>query len=143
MSANIKKAIEKYGQFENMTRWMLEDGSFLGVRDWEDHRIVGQFCTVSWLDFLKKGCVSIHYDRRAGYLSIRVNGDLNYPQRAVFQELFEREEIRVTDLYVQVYDGDKFEESLNFDDNDEEMIKLYLTDRVAYNLEKQYQNQPD
>lgn len=135
MSANLKRAIAKYGIGE-FSRWMLNDGQFLGVYD-DDHRIVGEFCTVSWLDFLKKDCVSLHYDGKCGYLGLRVNGDLNFDQIKTFQSLYHDSEFfKVSELYVSVYDGSEClgrEEEIRI--KGQEACKLWLTDRTSYNLE--------
>lgn len=138
MSANIKEAIEEFGIVE-FSCWMLNDGRFLGVGNGDDHRIVGNFCTRSWLDFIKAECVSIHYDHKAKYLWIRINCDLNFQQRQSLQELYENKIIDVEELYIQIYDNDKYfgDETMN----DKELIKLYLTDLIAYRLTKQYENQ--
>lgn len=128
----FKKAVEELGCYENcLTRWMLPDGTFLSVSDGDDHRNVGQFCDTSWLEFIEEGAVSIHYDSKARYLWIRTTG-LNTPQRMAFCELFERGEICVDNLHVDVYDGMRMVEELFIND---EMCKLYLTDTIAYQIE--------
>ena len=135
MSANLKKAIQKYGIGE-FSRWMLNDGQFLGVYD-DDHRIVGEFCTVSWLDFIKKDCVSLHYDGKCGYLGLRVNIDLNTEQTRTFQSLYrDGEFFKVSELYVSVYDGSEClgrKEEIRI--KGYEACELWLTDRTSYNLE--------
>lgn len=134
MSANLKKAIKKYGMTE-FSRWMLDDGSFLGVADYDDHRIVGEFCTVSWLDFIKKDCVSVHFDTKANYLWLRLNGDLNFQQRQSFKYLIENEYIHVEELNIHVYDGDKYQEDFTISNG---LAELFLTDKIAYECEKEY-----
>lgn len=135
MSVNFKKAIAKYGTGE-FSRWMLYDGEFLGVYD-DDHRIVGEFCTVSWLEFIKKDCVSLHYDGKCGYLGLRVNIDLNIDQIKTFKSLYIDDGFfKVKELYVSVYDGSEClgsEEEIRI--KGYEACELWLTDRTAYNME--------
>lgn len=138
MSVNFKKALKELGTTE-FSRWLLDDGTFLGVNDYDDHCKVGCYCTQTWLEFIENNCVSVHYDNSCGYLWLRVNGCLTTSQRMVFQDIIENEMIRVRELYVQVYDGRQYlsEEDIRIDDED--LAKLYLSDTIAYNLAKSYE----
>ncbi|MFA6309597.1 MAG: hypothetical protein WC677_07690 [Clostridia bacterium] len=132
MAVNLKKAIAKYGTSDDITRWLLSDGQFLCVPDYEDHRIIGEFCTIDWMEFIAKGHVSLHFDRTSAYMSLRVDADLTVEQRRTFQKLYERDEFfEVHELYIRVHDGRDFQEALHIKGFDE--CKLWLTDIIAYN----------
>lgn len=140
MKKMFRKAIDQYGQYfaddGGFSRWMLPDGSFLGVHPEDDHRIVGEFCNRSWTEFIKENAVSIHYDGKCGYLWLRVNEDLLWEQRSAFRELYENFNLHVSELYVQIYAGQRYVEDFRL--SNEELIRLFLTDIIAYNLEKSY-----
>lgn len=131
----FSKAIDKFGTAE-FSRWLLPDGTFLGVPDYEDHRIVSQFCKERWTEFLYEGAVSVHYDSRAGYMWIRtVGGYMTGQQRQAFRCAFEEFNLRVEDLKVDAWDDNgNVDETLLTG----QLAELFLTDRIAYELEKQY-----
>lgn len=140
MKKMFKEAIDQYGQYfaddGGFSRWMLPDGSFLGVHSADDHRIVGEFCEKSWTEFIKENAVSISYDKSCGYLWLRVNENLLLEQRLAFYELYENFGFHVSELYIQVYDGQRYVEDFRLEDRG--MIRLFLTDIIAYNLEKEH-----
>lgn len=138
MNSKFDKAVKKYGEAE-FSRWLLPDGTFLGVNDYEDHRIVGEFCKNGFTDFIHDGAMSIHYDNQARYMWVRTSG-LSSAQRMAMQDVFENLGIRVTELKVDFYE---FDTPARYEMNeeiieDENMCRLYLTDTIAYQLEKQY-----
>lgn len=127
------KALEVYGEAE-LSRWMLPSGQFLAVPDWQDHRIVGQFCKDTWLEFIADGACSLHYDHKAKYLWIRTCRLLT-PQRMVFQELIDNRILIVEELLVHEYDCFEWQNTLELG---WELSQLYLTDTIAYRMALQY-----
>lgn len=138
MKSMFRQAIKEYGQYDPsdhiVTRWLLPDGSFLGVPDYDDHRIVGEFCNKTWLEFIRERAVSLHYS--GDYLWLRVNEDLTWEQRAAFRTLHDDETFSVSVLLVHVYDGLRHVESFELDEPG--MVKLWLTDKIAYDIEVGY-----
>lgn len=126
----FQAAKNQYGTVD-LSRWLLPDGEFLGVSDYEDHRIVGEFCNDTWLEFIDDGAMSLHYDDHCGYLWIRTSG-ITIRQMQAFRELFENELLRVRNLKVDVYEGTNYQEEILIDDP--ELAQLYLTDQIAYQI---------
>jgi|WetSurMetagenome_2_1015567.scaffolds.fasta_scaffold790871_1 hypothetical protein len=138
MSAKFLQAIYELG-LSNFSRWLLPDGIFLNVQDDNDHRIVGNFCENNWREFIKDGAMSLHYDNKSKYMWIRTVG-LSYSQMWTLQEVIEQMELKITELKVDYY---IFESWDNYDMKeiiikDATMIKLYLTDQIAYNCNVNY-----
>jgi len=136
MESKFRNALKQYGTSE-FSRWLLPDGQFLGVPDWEDHRIIGEFCRDSWLEFIEDGACSLHYDSSCGYLWIRTNG-LTGQQSQAFRQTIEDFGLKIRELKVDFYDGQELEEVIEINDY---MAVLYLTDSIAYNIEKSYQEE--
>lgn len=126
----FKQAIKEYGTTDEGGRWLLPDGQLLAIFGGDDHRIVGQFCENSWLEFIANGAWSLHRSR--DYLWVRHNDKFNVYVQQKFQELYDTWGWNINELYVQIYDGLRHVESFSLDDP--HLIKLYLTDRIAYQM---------
>ena len=135
MKRLFKIAIEEIGCSEFIDRWQLPDGMFLNWPDGQDHRWCGQWCINDWREFLMEGAVSVHWDAKAHYLWIRTIG-LNAEQRMVWASNLEEMSFRITELKVDFYEFDSLEkytmEVIELDD--EELINLYLTDIIGYQM---------
>ncbi len=139
MKSDFKAAIKYFGSSDEpfASRWMLPDGEWLGVHDL-DHRVVGNFCKESWLDFISDGACSVHFEASANYLWIRTCG-ISSGQKQAFTDLFEAFDIKSITLKVDLYEETKFQKSLEF--GEEELGFLWLTDRIAYNMQIRYINE--
>lgn len=126
----FRDAVEEYGTVETGGSWLLPNGELLGVFGNDDHRIVGQFCETDWKEFIANGAWSLHHSR--DYMWIRRNENFNVSIQLKFQELYETYNLWINELQVDIYSGLRCVEHLALEDG--ELIKLYLTDRIAYNL---------
>jgi len=132
MSANFNQAINELGTTQ-FSRWLLPDGQFLDVADYEDHRMIGCYCTENWREFIKEGAMSIHYDDKCGYMWIRTIG-LTFAQMWAMREVFDNLELGLSELKVDYYSFETLGE-YNVDEiviNESEIAILYLTDQIAY-----------
>ena len=127
-----KKAIEEFGICEEGS-WLLDDGFCLDYNGF-DHRNIGNFCDEVWTEAIKFGCISIF--ESDGYLWIRTNGSITFDQKVFFERLLSHS--KITYLHVEVYSFDNGYSSVSEEDEDnEDLIRLYLTDNIAYQISKQ------
>ena len=138
MSA-IRKAVDDMGS-EQITEWLpthswlLPNGEFLNLDEYDDHRVVSRYCEDSWVQFIEEGAVSLHYDGD-GFLWLRVYGGMSRRQRATFESILEATGVSIDYLLIQDYRGVNVTETTI---EDEFLCSLWLVDPVAYEDELLY-----
>lgn len=126
-----QNAIEQMGVSElPHGRWMLEDGTVLGLGLGDDHRYVSSLCPDgNWLYFIAKGACSVHVSPE--YVHIRTTG-LSSCQRMEFLKLYDSGDFEPYEARVELFNGIEREEVIELDDPT--AIRLILTDTIAYHV---------
>ena len=141
----FQEAIGMLGTTDCIDRWMLPDGRFLAWPDGQDHRWCGQWCPggyENWTHWIKEGGVTVHFDYKAtSYIHIRTNG-LTTPQRLTWERLYDSGLLqRLDEMYLEEHDWEDrgfgvLAHNVQVTQlKDSEMIKLYLTDSIGYQME--------